>query len=128
MSLTIAVVDDDRDILDLVRTVLEMEEYRVIAVSQAEELEARLRGERPSLFLLDIMLQHTSGIELAQAIGAQGHGTVPMIGMSASPFMVRLAAQSGAFVATIEKPFEIDALLRLVEGALERRGHSPQAC
>lgn len=116
---TIVAIDDDRDILDLVRTVLEMEGYHVIPISHPDEIEARLAGQTPNLFLVDIMLQQTSGIELAQQLLDRGLATAPMIGMSASPLMLRMATRAGVFVTTVDKPFEIDVLLDAVERHLQ---------
>lgn len=115
---SIVAIDDDRDILDLVQTVLEMEGYHVIPISHPDDVEPRLQGQHPNLFLVDIMLQQTSGIELAQRLRERGLARAPMIGMSASPLMLQLAHRSGMFATTIDKPFEIDALLDTVEAHL----------
>jgi two-component system phosphate regulon response regulator PhoB len=126
MAIVVA-VDDDRDILDLVTVVLEMADYDVVAVPQAHDVLPRIKDRQPSVFLIDIMLHQTSGIELAQSLKGSGYASTPMIGMSASPFMVQMAAKSGAFVDTIEKPFEIDLLLDVVDRHAIRNGHAPQA-
>lgn len=112
---TIVAVDDDRDILDLVRTILEMEGYRVIPISHPDDVETQLAGRNPDLFLIDIMLPQTSGIELAERLRERGLTGAPMIGMSASPLMLQMASRSGVFTATIDKPFEIDELLQAVQ-------------
>ena len=52
----ILVVDDDRDIVEALRTVLEREGYQVVAAYDAEQGRAKTEAERPDLILLDVMM------------------------------------------------------------------------
>jgi CheY-like chemotaxis protein len=66
------------------------------------------------------MLPGMSGIELAERLRAGGYSQTPMIAMSASGLMSRFAAESGYFQEAIDKPFDVDALLKCVERYLEK--------
>ena len=114
MVQTIVVVEDEPEVNDLVRDVLEMEGYRVIAVQHPHALEAQLADAEPDLFLLDIMLPGISGIELAERLRGEGYAGTPMVAMSASRLMSNLASGSGVFADAFDKPFEIDDLLSCV--------------
>lgn len=61
---TVLVVDDEQDILDLVRFRLEHDGYRVITASDGESGLALARAERPDLCVLDVMMPKLSGLEV----------------------------------------------------------------
>jgi DNA-binding response OmpR family regulator len=112
----IVVVEDEADVQEVVRVVLEDEGYRVLAfahpdpVTHLDETE-----EHPDLFLIDVMLPEMSGIELARRLTNAGFDATPKIAMSASREHVIEATRSRLFDDAIRKPFEIDHLLACVE-------------
>jgi DNA-binding response OmpR family regulator len=61
---TVLVVDDEQDILDLVRYRLEHDGYRVITASDGESGLSMARAERPDLCVLDVMMPKLSGLEV----------------------------------------------------------------
>jgi DNA-binding response OmpR family regulator len=61
---TVLVVDDEQDILDLVRYRLEHDGYRVITASDGESGLSIARAERPDLCVLDVMMPKLSGLEV----------------------------------------------------------------
>ena len=65
----ILLVDDDIDVITLLKAILTKEGYEVIsAVNKKEGLE-KLRNERPDLAILDVMMTtHYEGFEMAQEI------------------------------------------------------------
>ncbi len=65
------VVDDEKNIRDLIGRYLEKEGYRVRAFASAEELESALLTSLPDMFILDIMLPGTDGLALCRAIREQ---------------------------------------------------------
>ena len=111
----VVVVDDEPDLRGVLCEVLEDEGYDVISVahpSQALDLEPE---PMPALFLVDLMLPGMTGIELAERIRASPFHGAPLIAISASAVMLRLAAESGLFATTMQKPFDIDELLTSVQ-------------
>src|SRR6516164_8691991 len=61
---TVLVVDDEQDILDLVRFRLEHDGYRVITASDGQAGLTLAQTERPDLCILDVMMPKLSGLEV----------------------------------------------------------------
>jgi CheY-like chemotaxis protein len=110
----IVVVEDEPAILGLIGAVLQEEGYTVLRVGSPALLAALLDGCEPRLFLVDLMLPITTGIELARGLRAGTHTDIPIVAMSASDRMLTSARESGLFDATVRKPFDLDYLLQTV--------------
>ena len=63
-AMTVLVVDDEQDILDLVRFRLEHDGYRVITASDGQTGLALAKKERPDLCILDVMMPKLTGLEV----------------------------------------------------------------
>src|SRR5947209_8762572 len=100
----IVIVEDDDDILSLVRDALEMEGFDSIGFSRPFPVTTLTVA--PDLFVFDMMLPEVTGIELARRVQAEGHADTPIIAMSASRAMMENARRSGLFKAFISKPFD----------------------
>ncbi len=116
----ILVVDDEPDIRQLVRDILEDENYSVAVAENAEAARQALRARRPDLILLDIWMPDLDGISLLKewtdgrdlacpVIMMSGHGTV-----ETAVEATRLGAYD-----FLEKPLSLAKLLLTVERALE---------
>lgn len=115
----IVVVEDESSVLELVRDVLRLEDYRVVGVCDPKLVFEMLHSLHPDLFLIDIMLPGTSGIELAEALREAGE-TAPIVTMSASKLMSKVASQSPAVDESIDKAFDVMALLYSIKWYLDR--------
>jgi CheY-like chemotaxis protein len=60
---TIMVVDDDPEIVKVLRAILERSDFNVICVYSGLEIFANLAEQRPDLILLDIMMPQMDGLE-----------------------------------------------------------------
>src|SRR2546421_7512014 len=109
MRPSIVVVEDEPDVLDVIRETLELEGFEAIGFNHPYLLDT-LRAE-PDLFLLDIMLPKQSGIEVAEQLRTARYFDTPMVAMSASRVMLDLAVATGLFQATLSKPFDLDQLI-----------------
>jgi DNA-binding response OmpR family regulator len=67
-DITVLVVDDDPNALDIVRTFLESKGYRVVTAKDGSEALARLEEAQPALVLLDVMMPGMDGWEVARVI------------------------------------------------------------
>lgn len=68
-SKTILLVDDDVDIINVVKTILEHEGYSIITASGKNEALQLLKTQKPDLAILDVMMSSRyEGFELAEAI------------------------------------------------------------
>ena len=113
-SATVALIDDEPDVLALLQDVLESQGFTVLSASKPDVLERAVSLVRPALFLVDLMLPGTTGVMLASRLRQRGFTHTPMIAMSASPLMSRFAVESGLFTDAIDKPFDVDTLVERV--------------
>jgi CheY-like chemotaxis protein len=111
---TILLVEDDRDICEIVEQVLADEGYETVAVSNGAEGLARLRSPapRPFVILLDLMLPVMDAWQFrAEQTRDAGLADIPVIIFSANPKLGTHADALGA-AAVIRKPPDLDELLR----------------
>jgi two-component system nitrogen regulation response regulator NtrX len=121
MSLDILIVDDERDIRDLVAGVLSDEGYDCRTAGDSDAALGAIDERRPSLVLLDVWLHGSAmdGLELLDAIKAREPG-VPVIIFSGHGNIDTAVSAIGRGAADfIEKPFEAERLLHLVARATE---------
>lgn len=64
----ILIIDDDADIVESMKVVLENKGYEVSFSLGGEDAISRVRDENPDLVILDIMMPEISGFEIARAI------------------------------------------------------------
>ena len=113
---TIAVVDDDVYIGDMVEEILEKKEYRVIRAYSGTEALLLFQKEKPDLVLLDLMLPGLSGEKVLPEIA-----DLPVIIISAKGEVrnkVELLLNGAADYIT--KPFDVDELLARIQVQLRK--------
>ncbi len=120
MKPLILCVDDEADICRLLDTILTMSGYRTLLADTAGEALARARA-RPNLVLLDINLPDMDGIEVCRRLRQQDP-RVPVLFLTAATNARRREAMTAGGSAFLEKPFDVDELLDIIEGLLAR-GH-----
>ena len=116
----VLVVDDEPDIRNLVKEILEDEGFRVsVAENAAAAREAR-RQQRPDVVLLDIWMPDTDGITLLREWAERGGLPCPVIMMSGHGTVETAveATRLGAY-DFVEKPISLAKLLLVIERALE---------
>jgi CheY-like chemotaxis protein len=111
MSGRIAVVEDEPDLLELLRQTLEDEGYVVTPLRDPRAIRSFESELEPDLLLLDMSLPGMTGVELARQLRSTGYDGTPMIAMSASSLMVRIASESGLFQDILVKPFDLYSLV-----------------
>ena len=118
----IFVVDDDRTMVGLLLTLLQLEGHEVEAEDPQEDLLERLRAARPDVILMDVHLRQADGIAiLRQLRNDRLLLGVPVI-MTSGLDMERecLAAGADSFLM---KPYDPSELTELVRGlAASRQG------
>ena len=121
MALDILVVDDELDIRELVGGVLEDEGYQPRGAANSDAALEAIAQRRPSLVLLDVWLQGSKldGLELLDEIKRRDP-SIPVLVISGHGSLdTAVAAIRKGAVDFIEKPFEAERLLLLVERATE---------
>ncbi|HOX42087.1 MAG TPA: response regulator [Myxococcota bacterium] len=116
----ILVVDDDPDILNLERRVLEREGYEVVTAAEGLAAKQLLQTEAFDLVLLDIMMPGADGFEVSRALPrAKGQRHTPVVFVTArdDPQALREGFRSGGTVF-LTKPFTAGQLTRIVHSML----------
>ena len=81
---TIMVVDDNPDIITIVKTILEGKGYNVFSAFSGAELLNMLKGQKPDLIILDIMMPEMDGLEVLSRLKAMSEtATIPVILLTA---------------------------------------------
>lgn len=121
----VLVVDDEPDIRDLLREILEDEGYAVTVAADAEHARAARREQGPDLALLDIWMPDVDGITLLNEWHAGDAPDFPVIMMSGHGTIETAveATRLGAY-DFVEKPLSLSKLLLTVRNALS--GASPR--
>ena len=121
MALEVLVVDDEADIRELVSGVLEDEGYKVRTAADSSQTLEAVEERRPSMVLLDVWLQGSKldGLQLLQEIKRRD-STIPVLMISGHGNLdTAVAAVREGAIDFIEKPFEAERLIYLVDRATE---------
>jgi DNA-binding response OmpR family regulator len=115
----ILVVDDDRELVESVRTALLTRGYEVLVAWDGAEALVRIERDRPDLMLLDLVMPRRSGFTVLDRMRRTSMRSTPIIMMTGTdePRHRDTATRHGvrAFLA---KPFAIEQLLTEVETIL----------
>jgi FixJ family two-component response regulator len=131
------VVDDDISVRESLELLIQSEGWRVETFASAQDFIARPLSGVPSCLVLDVSLPGLNGLDLQKRVSIErphtpivfitGHGTVPMT----------VQAMKAGAIEFLTKPFNDEALLEAIRGALERSRtalntahemHGVQAC
>jgi CheY-like chemotaxis protein len=112
MAYKVLVVDDDADILSLVRIVLAEEGYDVAVAPNGREALAHLKTNTPHLILLDLAMPVMNGWEFLTAVqGDHLASKTAVVIMTASPRSEE-SLKRPPVVGYLPKPFDLDDLVR----------------
>jgi CheY-like chemotaxis protein len=120
----IAVIDDDRAVVQLVAAFLEAQEYRTVSCLQAAEAIALIESVHPDLVLLDVQMEEwDTGLRVLASLRQNvATRSLPVIVCSANLPLLRQREQHirslGAEI--LEKPYPFDSLLAKVDAACGR--------
>jgi DNA-binding response OmpR family regulator len=122
MTAKILIVDDERDLLELLRMNLGVEGYVITTAENAAQAMASIRTNKPDLILLDIMLPDTSGIQLTGKLkNTPKTADIPIILLTAkdkeTDVVVGLSVGADDYVT---KPFSTSVLIARIEAVLRR--------
>lgn len=115
----IRIVDDDQELLNSQKMLLETLGWEVAVYESALDFLARDNIDRPGCLILDVRMPGMTGIELQEELAKKGAGSLPIIFLSAhgSIAMAVHTLQHGA-VDFLEKPVEPQKLLARVTNAI----------
>ncbi len=116
MSRKILAVDDDRDIVDIIKIVLEDEGFEVSTLTNGRNVLNVISLLKPDLVLLDVMLGGVDGRDICKAIKSHSlFKNIPVVMISASHNLQSFLQLPGSPNDFLSKPFDIDSLVRKVK-------------
>jgi len=112
MTKTIMIVDDEPDIRQTVKTVLEANNYKVVTAVTADDCLVKLKKIKPDLILMDIMMPGSPVKEIVPKIkGKVAYLSVVRTGEAEKEDLLK----AKNVVDFIQKPFDINELLKRVK-------------
>jgi len=109
----IMVVDDEADVRNTVKTVLENAGFKVVTAVNASDCLRKLQKVKPALILLDIMMP---GMPVKEAIPKMGNVKIAYLSVvRTSEAEKEDLLKSKKVVAFIQKPFDVDKLVAKVK-------------
>lgn len=117
----ILIVDDERDIRELIGDILEDEGFTIRLAGNSNEAMSQINGEPPALIILDIWLKDSKmdGIDILKTV-KRDNPDIPVVIISGhGNIEIAVAAIRQGAYDFIEKPFNIDQLLVVIRRAME---------
>ena len=124
----IAVIEDERDIQDMIAYNLQREGYEVVTAERGDEGLALVQDKRPDLIILDLMLPGLDGLSVCQSIRFDTTTQeIPIIVLSAKSEEADVVIGLGLGADDyMPKPFSPRELLARVKAVLRRGGNQQQ--
>jgi CheY-like chemotaxis protein len=109
---TILLVEDDSDLSQTLKLVIEDQGWRAICAANGREALALLEQERPALMLIDLFMPVMNGVELLKVVKRSAT-------LSAIPRVIMTAANDRMIgvkedVPVLYKPVDVESLTRLL--------------
>jgi CheY-like chemotaxis protein len=114
----VLVIDDNEDILFMLKAMLDMKGYRVTIKENTENIKTSIHSLLPDLILMDMLLSGADGREVCANLKAdKSISHIPIIMISAHPQARQESIAAGADYF-LSKPFEIMDLFQTIQRAL----------
>ncbi len=127
MPRTVMVVDDDADIVDMTRLILEGGGYRVVPATSGPEALQKIEEAHPDLILLDINMPEMDGFQVLRLLKVDARTSTIPVALFSIKMEIRdhlHGLQEGAY-DYITKPFSCEELLGRVQRIFETMGEGP---
>ncbi|MGC4101973.1 response regulator transcription factor [Ferruginibacter sp.] len=118
-KITILVVDDSVELLEVFRIVFEKQGYNIIAATSAKDVFACVNNNDIDILLLDVFLNGVNGRDICYRLKADEQRSFPVVLMSATPENLLDISECGAD-AYIEKPFDINYITEKISALVSR--------
>ena len=122
----ILIVEDDPNLVDLIRSNLAVRGYEVIVSTDGLHALALLESERPDIVLLDLMLPEVDGFDLCRQMRERSNVGVIVVSARGGD-RDKVAALNLGADDYMTKPFSIEELLARISATLRRTRPSPGA-
>ena len=112
---TILIVDDDKDVIDLVRFIADREGYKILDAADGREGVASALSSNPDLVIMDIMMPEVDGLTATLELSRNDKTRrIPVIVLTAKGNMRGAFEVSPNVAAYIEKPFDPKHLAEVI--------------
>jgi DNA-binding response OmpR family regulator len=123
--LRLYVIDDDIDLLKVVKSLLVKRGFDVHTFTDWEIANNSIRIFEPQLILLDVFLTGIDGLDVCQKLKASPYSKhIPILLFSAFPRIAESAIHDYGADDFIAKPFEVGDLIKKVHSVLSMKGAS----
>jgi two-component system chemotaxis response regulator CheY len=117
VSKKVMLVDDDRTITSLIKTLLELDGYTATIVAQGRQVLAQVQAQQPDVLIMDVHLADGDGLDLLKELRAQpATQSLPII--MASGMDLEDQCQDAGATGFILKPYPPDQLTTLIQKVL----------
>jgi len=122
----ILIVDDAAGMTETLCELLRLKGYRAAAARSGHEAISKAKTLRPRVVLLDIRMPGLNGVETLRRLKRILHPSTVYVMMTAYAVedLRREALAEGA-IAVLDKPFEIDQVIRIIERTRSQSESSP---
>ncbi len=121
----VLIVDDDKNICELLRVYLEKEGYNTIISNDGEEAMVKFHSLTPDIVLLDIMLPGVDGWQICKEIRQFSNTPIIMLSAKSEIFDRVLGLELGAD-DYIVKPFDAKEVLARIKAVSRRTANEPR--
>jgi DNA-binding response OmpR family regulator len=121
----IYVIDDDEDLLQVVKTLLKKKGFDVKTFTDWEVASTTMKTLEPQLILLDVFLSGIDGLDVCQKMKSCAQTRhIPILLFSAYPRIAESAIHDYGADDFIAKPFEVSELIKKVHSVLSKNSAS----
>ncbi len=113
----VMIIDDDRIMVSLLTTLLQMDGFEVVNANPHESIPLRVRAENPDLVLMDVFLTGADGIEVLSELRAEPELSNVRVVMTSGMDVGDRCTACGAD-AFLLKPYTPDQLMATIRGNL----------
>ena len=124
MQIRILVVDDEQDNCDYLKLVLQKEGYDVTTQTDPTQVLEMVRTSEYHLVVLDMMMPQMSGTEVLEQIRKHDSDLAVIVATAYPTVETAVASLRAQASDYVKKPFEAEAFLAVVSGALAKKGLS----
>lgn len=116
----VLLAEDDATMVSLLKTLLKMEGFEVIALSENADVPAEIRKEKPDVLLLDVHLGPQNGLDILDSIYGSSATNATRVVMSSGANVKEDCLRRGAY-GFLLKPYMPDELISLLKKAIQSK-------
>lgn len=118
----ILILDDDTDLLSIVKSLLKKKGYDVWAFANWQKAWEKIKNNKPNLILLDVFLKGIDGMNVCRKLkSTSSTRNIPIIMLSSFPNIAESAIAEFGADEFIAKPFEVNDMLNKIREILSVR-------